>query len=140
MSVQFHPLSRVCVLDQFCELDPIGGASSSLFPQAEALLEQLEYQKALHHVSARKKMDRYWSMMDFLFCELFNRYRHACLRFYRNGGLSLRDIVKDDEQLRSCDRCLVLALQKAAMYERQRRIASWCVFRTDVLQSFRAAG
>ena len=49
-------------------LAPTGGATESVFPQIDALLGgETDYQEALEYVAARKKMDRYRSVVDFFF-------------------------------------------------------------------------
>lgn len=89
-----------------------GGATQTIFPAAERLLRKTDYQKALEHVASRKNMERYHSMMDFLFAELFTKYRRACFRYYEDGGPLLRDTLTR-EQIERYDRWLVIALKVA---------------------------
>lgn len=68
-------------------LQLLDGATESIFPQVEALLlNSVEYQHALEYVAVRKKMGRYMSVVDFLFCELHPKWRMACQRFYLGNG------------------------------------------------------
>ena len=63
-------------------LDLTGGHTDTIFPEVEALLKSTEYQKALDYVAKRKNADKYESVMDFIFCELFPKWRTKCFRYY----------------------------------------------------------
>jgi hypothetical protein len=75
-----------------------GGATESIFPEVENLLFSGDYYKALAHVAARKSMDKYRSVMDFLFCELHQEWRSACQRFYSGQGQPLRELISETER------------------------------------------
>ncbi len=79
-----------CVLVQGLELSG-GLTSSSVFPKTEEKLNSTEYQAALKFVAKRKNMERYWSVMDFLFCESFPEWRFHARRFYNGNGPPLID-------------------------------------------------
>src|SRR5207302_180924 len=96
-------------------------------------LEQTAFQQALEFVAARKNMGLYWTMMDFLFCEIFpHPWKSRCLRYYRDRGLQLAELLAGPEVVR-CDRVLVLALRMAGQRMRRRRDTGWGAFRQEVL-------
>ena len=94
------------------ELSLTGGATQTIFPKAEQLLAETDYQKALQFVSSRKNMNRYRSMMDFLFMELFTQYQKHCFRYYEDKGPLLKDMLSAG-QIEKYDQWLVIALKVA---------------------------
>jgi hypothetical protein len=105
-------------LEIFQAMQISGGATQSLFPRVEALLfSSSEYQQALRHVSSKKKMSGYRSVMDFLFCEIFTEYQRACRQFYDDKGPSLQEIL-------SYEQCLIFedALLRGLMVAHQARL------------------
>lgn len=110
-----------------------GGMTASIFPEAEAWLEaEADHRHALQFVASRKSMDRYHSVMDFLFCELFIGYRYRCFRFYDRKGPQLRDIITV-EQLLFYSKALLYALELAYVAYQEKRRLSWALFRCEVL-------
>lgn len=64
----------------------------TVFPAVDELLAETDYQKSLAFVGRMKDMDRYNSVVDFLFGELIGgKWRQACFRFYEGDGPPLRD-------------------------------------------------
>jgi len=94
-----------------------GGHSATVFPRAEVLLNKSRVQDALRMIGHRKDMNRYRSMMDFLFCEIFTDYRAGCFRYYEDEGPKLLELVSAQD-LAECDALLVnilcVAVQMAA--------------------------
>lgn len=77
-------ISCIQSVGQFQVLDLSGGATESIFPEVEAMLfttSSEDYQKALQYVAAKKDMNRYKSVVDFLFCELFPEWQHKCRQY-----------------------------------------------------------
>ena len=72
-----------------------GATSSTVFPNAENLLHQTEYQEGLDYVSGCKNMDKYRSVMDFLFGEIMIEYRFHVFTYYNGRGPKLFDNEKD---------------------------------------------
>jgi hypothetical protein len=106
-----------------------GGATDSLFPQVEAaLLGDLEAQEALFYVAESKSVRRYWSLMDFAFCEIFPEHRGKCRAYYEAGGASLREMLSEVEEWRFYNRVMIEALAFAKAAYRLRRRAPWCRF------------
>ena len=115
-------------------LQVCGGITESIFPQPEAWLRsKSDHQKALEYVASRKKMDRYESIMDFLFCEIFPEYRQRCFQYYLDGKIQLRDIITSEKLVRF-NNILLKSLEVAydAFCEQQQM--SWVKFRQHVLQ------
>ncbi|MCI5108344.1 MAG: hypothetical protein MRY49_00670 [Candidatus Pacebacteria bacterium] len=113
----------------------VGGATTSIFPRAEALLlSDNRYQEALKFVASKKDMDRYKSMMDFLFCELYTRWVYHCMRYYKGRGPLLRDQLKTKEIL-EYDRRLVIALEVARKLLDEDSCKSWTWYRFQAAQA-----
>lgn len=111
-----------------------GGLTQTVFPAAEELLGETDYQAALAFVSTRKDMNRYHSMMDFLFCEIFIEYRDRCFAFYEEEGKPmLKDILSEDDLARY-DRWLLAALKLAAEKLQAKRVMTWTQYRVEVLR------
>jgi hypothetical protein len=121
-------------------------ATQSVFPAVERLLEDTEYQKALGYVAGRKNMDRYRSVIDFLWSELMGgRWKAACFRYYEGKGPLLKDlkvdIFDDDgkllgrrrkitpEMLAEWEKQLCMALEVAWSDMDEERTRSWKDFR-----------
>ena len=89
-----------------------GGLTKDIFIRTAEKLMNTDYQKALMFVGKRKNMDRYRSMVDFLFCEIFpNPWRYRCFRFYEEEGPRLKDIpgfVEDHREHYDGLMCIVL--------------------------------
>ncbi len=111
-----------------------GLTSSSVFPRTEEKLNATEYQQALEFVAKRKNMNRYWSVMDFLFCESYPEWRFHARRFYNENGPPLIDDPEfTDEKQKMYDTLLcdgVLELCMASL--NSRRETTWsemrCIF------------
>jgi len=117
------------------ELRLTGGATDSVFPEVEALLQaSSDIQHALDHVARRKDAERYESVIDFLFCELHTEYRGACFRFYLSRKEPLRDLLSlAQRQVCAWELCQALNVAYVAFCE-QRRL-SWSSFRQEVLRA-----
>jgi hypothetical protein len=110
----------------------VGGATESIFPEVEALLLQGgDYQAALEYVAARKKMGRYQSIADFLFCELHPQWRNICFRYYNGHGRQLREKISEEYRVQYNQRMLK-ALELAVEMFRKDRCRSWGWFREQV--------
>lgn len=121
-----------------CRLDVCGGATETIFPAAELLLNATDYQRALEFVASRKSMNRYHSVMDFFFCELFTKYRSGAFRYYDDKGPPLREILTP-EQVKSFGRSLVIALQIAKRCLDEERRQTWASFARDARVAAEAA-
>jgi hypothetical protein len=134
-----HRVSQQAEIFQSLKLSVIGGATNSIFPQVEALLmNDPECQLALQHVASRKKMTRYISMIDFLFCETHPRWRGACYRYYEGIGNPLRDVITPQEHL-DANRRMLLAVDVALSVYRDNVRASWGTFCELVEMEFQLA-
>jgi hypothetical protein len=123
---------QLCIA-QTVTLPVSGGASQSIFAKAEKKLEQTDYQQALAGLCPRRNMDRYRSMMDCLFAEVFPELQAACWKFYDGNGPQLRKDPKLNPDnlhysevplIRAYDRVLcdvVLEMLLAAWKENKRK-------------------
>lgn len=106
-------------------LELVGGATESIFPEAEALiLSDGEYAKALKYVAFRKQPERYRSIMDFLFCELYTEWINPCMKFYDEEGAPLRELIDVSKRQEYSDG-LVKALEVALELMKDERRKSW---------------
>ena len=117
----------------------VGGATSSIFPQVEALLlGSGDYQRALEFVAARKQMKRYRSVIDFLSCEIHPRWRMACRRFYSGNGPLLKEMIEPHELIVFNGR-LLKAIEVAHDLFCEKRRQSWDRYREQVEEAIKAA-
>jgi len=120
----------------------VGGLTSSIFPQVEALLlSDIEYQKALESIARRKKMDSYRSVIDFLFVEIHpgSKWRHKCNKFYDGTGSPLRDLISVEEW-KECNTRMLKALEVAyEIHCAKQRLCSWTDFKFQVKKALSTA-
>jgi len=131
LSLSLQPtLTVVCAL----ELRLLGGMTDSIFPEVEAWLGvTTDRQRALEWAAARKRMDRYESAMDFLFCETFEHFRPACLAYYKRTGPQLKETITVAQRERFA-RTLLIVLQIAYdAYCAERRV-TWGWTRDEALR------
>ena len=104
-------------------------ACGSIFPKVEDFLNmKSDHQNALKYVAARKNMDRYRCMIDFLFCEFFGkRFVASCFRYYDDEGPQLKELIAEEDRKRM-ELILVFALSRAYRYFCDKRRASWVSF------------
>jgi hypothetical protein len=121
-------------------LDHVGGATESIFPEVESvLLAGTDYSSAIFFVANKKNVYRYWSLMDFLFCELHNkRWRRRCVRFYAGVGPRLGELITLDE-LAEFNLRLLSALEIARKCLDEQRRKDWKWFRQLLDDTMRAA-
>lgn len=102
----------------------------SVFPAVDQLLEDIEYQKSLGYVAGRKDMNRYNSMVDFLFAELMGgKWKAACFRYYEGNGCKLIDDPRvTPKMLADWEEQLILALDIAHDDMNEERTRSWLDF------------
>ena len=112
------------------------GATNSIFPAVDELLENTDVQKALKFVAGRKDMDRYRSVVDFLFAELVGgKWKEACFRYYNDEGPKLIDDPRVTiEMLAKWEYDLVCALEIAEEMHLIELKTSWGWFRNYWLQ------
>ena len=112
MNLSLHARQEVTVR-QALELALLGGMTDSIFPEVEKWLQvSTDRQRALEWVAARKRMDRYKSIIDFLFVETFDHFRPACLAYYADKGPPLKDMITVANR-EKFSRTLLLVLQVA---------------------------
>lgn len=104
------------------------GKSWSIFPLTDEALEDTTHQEAIQYVAGRKNMDRYRSVIDFLFCELFIQWQYACFKFYDETGPQLNEILSEEE-IAHYDLKLVAALKMATV----KHSPNWTKYRCFVL-------
>ena len=112
-------------------------STASMFPAVDELLEITDVQKALKFVAGRKDMDRYRSMVDFLFAELVGgKWKAACFRFYEGEGPALKDDPRVTiEMLAKWEYQLVVALNIAEEMHLMELKTSWGWFHKQWLNA-----
>jgi hypothetical protein len=124
---------------QRAELEIAGGTTTSIFPRVEQiLLNDTETLKALRYVAHRKKMDRYHSVVDFVYCEVFTEHRRMCFRYYEDDGPNLKTILSPVSAARR-EEILLAALKLARRVHRAEEQRSWCWFRSATLGKLQEA-
>lgn len=99
------------------------------------LLGETDYQKALEFVAGRKDMNRYRSMVDFIFAEIWLQWKPKCFAYYELGGEKrlLKNFITEEERA-SYERWMVSALKHAKTKLDEKRRESWKSFRIEVLR------
>lgn len=107
----------------------------SIFPELADLLEEEKYQLAIRVVGWFKKIDKYRSLADFLFVEIFpNPWRYRCSKYYEGKGPALEDYPNiTEEMLSKWDSELCACAELAYDYAFERITQSWTRFRSDFL-------
>ena len=130
MSSDLSPVMRLEVAQA---LQLVGGLTSSIFPKAEAWLnESTDHMNAVRFIASRKDMNRYLSVMDFVFCEIFPTYKPACFKYYNDKGPMLKDMITVEE-LQHFGDVLLKGLELAHQMWSEQRRTSWPSFRRQVL-------
>ena len=118
-----------------------GGATTSIFLQAEDMLNEDKYTEALFAVTKKKKAaGKYHSVMDFLFAELAGRHwKHKCMKFYDGEAPALRDDPEADKIfIAKWDIILCIALQISLQINKERlhRHWGWASIVSSTLKTF----
>lgn len=119
------------------QLKTCGGFSceKTIFKKSEGWLEgDSDHIKALNFVAKRKNMDRYHSIMDFVFCELFTEYRKLCFNFYNSDREPILKNILTRNEIEVYDRKILQGLKLAYELHKRNREESWKWFRTMVLK------
>lgn len=127
-------LSVEMTVVQALELRLLGGMTDSIFPEVEAWLQvTTDRQRALEWAASKKRMDRYESVMDFLFVETFDHFRPACRAYYKREGPQLKETITVAQRERFA-RTLLLVLQVAYdAYCAERRV-TWGWVRDEAIR------
>jgi hypothetical protein len=83
-------------------------------------------------------MDRYRSVMDFLFCELHPEWRMACRRFYIGNGPRLQELITEEQVVAYIKRLLVAVEVAYKLFEEDHRV-SWTLYRWEVKNALQRA-
>lgn len=111
-----------------------GGLTETVLPETEVLLAETDYQLALGFVSRKKNMNLYESMMDFLFCEIFTKYRRSCFAYYEDQEKPRLKDMMSPEELARYDLWLKAGLNLAKQKMEEKRVLSWKQYRIEVLK------
>jgi len=116
-----------------------GGATQSIFPQVEAILNNSnDYQNALEFVSRRKKTDNYLSVIDFIFCELHPEWKNSCRLYYSGKGPKLKDLITTDQLVKYNNR-LLKAIEVAYELFCEQRCNSWVYYKHKFEEAYKMA-
>jgi len=119
-----------------------GFTSQTVFPATEERLHETDVQLALDKVMKRKHADRYHSLMDFVFNELFpDPWRWRCFRYYNDQGPKiLDDPLMTDELLKAYDLIMSKVFIPICLEAlKEARWVSWSKARGDMFKFFEAA-
>ena len=113
------------------ERDPFG---SVFFRVASELNEHADFREALAYIGSRINTQRYKTVTDFLFCELFRGpWPERCRKFYAGTGLQLDECVPY-EDIEDFQKILLHALNLALINTYHNRHIPWSRFRSEVLR------
>src|SRR5208283_3198115 len=98
--------NRNLALSLYTSLDAVEGYTYSIFIKSERwLLADPEHLRAIEQSIQVKRANRFRSLMDYLFCELFPQFSADCQEYYNGKGKPLRQMVAPPE-IRSYDEVL----------------------------------
>ena len=103
LSLRIEPIQIQTVIN--------GGVTESIFPKVEKRLNGKSLE-ALQFVASKKNMDKYKSVIDFFFCEIFPDWQDECFAFYKNNGCNLKKMLTPEE-VASYESWLLIALDIA---------------------------
>ncbi len=107
---------------------------TTIFKKAEEALSQ--HKEAVLKLARRKNIDKYNSLMDFLFCEVFPNWKYPCFLYYKGKCWQLSQTLKEVE-IKLFDAFLEAAVKSCAACCDDK--ISWGsligIFRTKSLQS-----
>jgi len=103
-------------------------ASVSLFPKTDELLNQGDFDKAILYVARRKNHAKYDSIIDFIFCETWVRYRYRCFEYYNNDGPKLKEQISEREAREYDDYMSAIMLPTALKHYMNQSNTSWSAF------------
>jgi hypothetical protein len=109
---------------EFLPVQSSDSTSASIFPEVDALLEDIEYQKALEFVQRTKSKLGCRSKVDYLFCMVFPSHVARVKLFYDGKGKPLRDIISQPTVSRM-EVILVQSLDQAHAAMRDERQVAW---------------
>lgn len=89
-----------------------GEPDASIFPTVDLSLEQEHFRRAARLIRGGDPVEEFRSLVDWLFCQLFDWFRSDCFAFYNGQGLQLQDLISD-EQITRYDALLYQTLQLA---------------------------
>lgn len=110
-------------------LEMVGGVTSSIFPKVELWLQSDDkHYQALQMVSSRKNMERYHSVIDFIFCETWIQWRSHCFRYYEDKRPLLKEFIPEHQRY-EYEMALLLILDAAWIcYVENWRLNGWKEF------------
>ena len=118
-------------------LELTGGVTShTIFPKTEDRLNETDVQEALDNIMKRKNAEKYRSLMDFIFCELFPEpWRWKCFRFYNGKGpLFINDNYLIDAIAKAYDIFMAEVFIEICLKTlNQERWISWSSIRNEAL-------
>lgn len=127
-------------LSQHHEMDPIGGASDSIFKKSERfLLSSTKVQEALERLSDDDDTnpEDYQSLMDYIVCAIFPEIKPACFAYYDGEGPQMRGLISPS-QIEQLDRLILAILKIVTLLEESNSSASWGDIRQQIIKHFAA--
>jgi hypothetical protein len=98
--------------------------SHTIFPMVEDYLgESTDHQNALLMIAGKKRMERYWSVIDMVFAEVFQgEWREGCLRYYKDDGPPLRELISDETRAKMEAILLITVIRAYKLFCQERRM------------------
>ncbi len=128
MTLQAAPTLK-CICEQ--------SACGSLFKDTERMIDKYnEYSEAIKWVGRSKNIDRYFDLVDFVFCETFTQWRYSCFKYYEETGPKFKDHQNMiPEMIHRYDAYMVHFVLPTALdlYKLKDTMVSWKGFRRLIL-------
>jgi hypothetical protein len=127
-------MGLVQISTQTQEIPVLGGTTLSIFSKSESwLMEDSDRQDAIQKIGSMRKAGKFHSIMDFVFCELFTKYKKSCFTFYEEKGPPLRELLTEEEIALYDDAILRSFLLAYDLCVTERKV-SWKKFLEQVLR------
>ncbi len=116
-------------------------ATNNLFVKTQERLEEDDgiYREAIERlaIKGKKKLDRYNSLMDFIFCETFTSWQRKCFKYYNDQGPLLKeDKDMDEKSIRFYDKYMSqYVLEVAKVLHDKKQWCWWYQFQNLVLDT-----
>lgn len=101
-------------------------ATESLFFEFEFRIQNkvISLSALEQYIEKLKMKEQYYSLVDFLICELFPEYKKLCKKFYKTGDNPLREILTIEDKV-GMETTLLLLLDLVEVFYSEGQKVSW---------------
>jgi hypothetical protein len=113
--------TQPCLIQEHSDFN----AFSSIFENLEEILfGDSSFQDAVAYYIPVDKLDSYRCIVDAIVCNTFPEFESQCRDFYDGGGLQLRELITEKEQVR-IEKLMIKIVAFARINFEMKRAAEW---------------